>query len=149
MAHQQLAACITSQFLSTHPRMNAFVALAELRGAKESTVTEVKVFWNKRINPLVDQRNRAVHDPRMKHQASEEMHRLEITARPSSQFGFKPEPITTLQALHTKIHTTVSDFSNLRDRLIAEIEALPPESHPKLSAIIDLRPAAPSPASSQ
>jgi hypothetical protein len=78
-------------------------------------------------------------------QASGTMHRLEITAKTKSQFGFKPEPLEELVALHTKIHTLVSDFSKLRDAALAEISALLPESQPTLLGIVDLPKALPTP----
>jgi len=124
-APQQFAACITSQFMSAHPRINAFIALAELNGASEKSIDEVKAFNTKRIAGLTERRNRAIHDPRMKDKATGEMHRLEITAKPHARFGFVPETKESLVEIHTKIHTAVSDFSVLRDRIIAAIAALP------------------------
>lgn len=134
-APQQLVACVTAQLMGTHTRMNAFMALAELRGAKKETIDQVKTFKTKRIDPLSERRNRAVHDPRWLDENTETMHRLEITAKPSPHFEFVPESPDDLAKVHTLIHTTVTDFGALRDSVIAEIEALPAESRPPLRLI--------------
>jgi hypothetical protein len=133
----QLIACVTSQLIGTHTRMNAFVALSELCGAKQPTVDEIKTFWSVRINPLVDKRNRAVHDPRMQQHATGTTNRLQITAKPRSHFAFVPESISDLKTLHSKIYATVVDFIGLRWRVITEIRELPAASRPTLATIVD------------
>jgi|ERR1700689_2134183 len=93
---QQLGACITSQFNSVIPRLRAFIALCELRGAKKKSVDSLKTYSGN-IGGFIDKRNRAVHDPRMIEQTTGEVVRLEIIAKPKITFEFLPEEISGLE----------------------------------------------------
>jgi hypothetical protein len=135
----QFAACVTAQLSSVHFRMKAFIALVELHGGSEATLVCLRRFSGNVLSSLQERRNRAVHDPRARDKGSALVHRLELTAKPKIKFGFEPEPLDDLSDLHKEIYTAVSDFSTLRDAAIAEIEALPAESRPKLLSIIEMR----------
>src|SRR5205823_2262222 len=97
------------------------------------------------IGALSESRNRAVHDPRLIDRDTNEVHRLDVTARPKPHFGFKPESIAEQERLHAQIYDLVTRFSKLRDAAITEIEALPPESLSPLRGIIELREASVTP----
>ncbi len=133
--HQQLAACITSQLMSIHPRLKAFIALVEVRAGSAASVKALKSFQGS-IADLVELRNRTVHDPRFKQKDTNEIHRLEITAKPRVQFGFLPEPKKELEQTLERIRAKVIEFKELRDRAIAEIDALPEASRPTLLQIV-------------
>ncbi len=132
---QQLIACITAQLISVHPRLRAFTALVAIRGGSEQSVRDLNTFTGN-VSGLSDQRNRTVHDPRFVDKATGEVHRLEITARPKVQFGFLPEPASQLEERITRISERVFEFIELRDRIISEIDGLPPESQPILQRIV-------------
>lgn len=135
---QQLSACVTSQFLSIHPRLRAFIALVMVRNASKCTSDALNTFSGS-ISGLVEKRNRAIHDPRYRQKDSGEIHRLEITAKPKIQFGFIPESKEGLQETINKIYAKTEEFINLRDGALAEIDALPPEDQPILLEIVPVK----------
>jgi hypothetical protein len=137
--HQQLAACITSQFMSIHPRLNAFKGLVQVRGGSEQAVKEIDTFHGN-IGSLVDRRNRIVHDPRFIQGDTRQVQRLEVTSRGKKvQFGFLPEERADLERTLVQIRERGMEFIALRDRIISEIEAIPPESLPILLEIVPAR----------
>jgi hypothetical protein len=44
--HQQLAACVTAQLSSYVQKLNAFIALAQVRGASTKSVTKLNKFFD-------------------------------------------------------------------------------------------------------
>jgi hypothetical protein len=137
---QQRAACVTAQLTAVHQKMRAFIALVEVLGGNNGTISGLKKLNGEILSGgLQEQRNRAVHDPRMLHKPSDDVHRLEVTAKPKVHFGFKPESVNDLRQTHERIYEAITKLIGLRDAAIAEIEALPPESRPLLMTIVELR----------
>ena len=134
---QQLTACVTSQFISIHPRMKAFIALVEVQGGTQKAVANLKKFYGN-VSGLSETRNRRIHDPRYRDRTTGQIHRLEITAKPAVQFGFLPEPESEPEAIINEIYERGDEFIELRNSVISEIYALPPESQPSLLRIIAL-----------
>jgi hypothetical protein len=137
--HQQLAACLTVQMISVHPRIKALVALLHVLGASPETIKGFGTLYGQTLSGLSDQRNRAVHDPRMIDKVSRQTHKLEMAAKPKPHLDFIPEPLEELRKTHDDIYAAVTKFSNMRDAAIAEIDALLPESRPLLHSIIEVR----------
>ena len=136
---QQLAACITSQFMSIHPRMNAFIALASIRNASEESVAALKSFYGT-ISGLNTKRNRLVHDSRHRDKTTGAVGRFEFTAKPNVQFGFVPESKEELEETLRQVDAKIFEFIELRNSVLAELDVLPQESQPTLSRIVDLPP---------
>lgn len=146
---QQLAACITSQLMSVHPRIAAFKGLVQVRGGSQKSVDDINTFYGN-ISGLVERRNRVVHDTRFRQKDTLEVHRLEITAKGRAvQFGFTPENKDELQRTLTQISDRVREFVALRNKIIDEIEALPKEAQPILQEIIPVRKSPSTPASGE
>lgn len=139
---QQLAACITAQFQSVHPRLKAFAALIAVRNGSDESVKKAKKFYGE-ISGLIETRNRSVHDPRYVDRSTDEIHRLEITAKPRVTFEFTPEPKNELEATIEKIYEKLDEFMKLRDETLREIDELPEESLPTLVQIIPVHKAPP------
>lgn len=137
---QQLGACVTAQFQSIHPRMRAFIALADINGASEKTVSELRTYYSKCLSGLADKKKRQAHDPRMVQRGTGQVVRLETAAKPNVHFDFKPEDLEELAKLHNKIDEAVEKFIQLRNRVLDELNNLPPESRPQLKRIVDLPP---------
>lgn len=131
---QQLSACITSQFMSIHPRLKALTALVTVRGGSEQSISDIQSFSG-RVSGLAEKRNRCVHDPRYRDRTTGGITRLEITAKPKVQFGFLPEPKSELQEFIDRIYEKMEEFGHLRTRILNEIDALPPESRPQFLRI--------------
>src|SRR5258708_12180963 len=77
-APQQYVACVTSQMLSVHPRMKAFIALVEVQGAKAKTIKPLQKIYGE-MGALSETRNPAVHYPRLIDGDSKRAYRLEVT----------------------------------------------------------------------
>jgi hypothetical protein len=133
-APQQLSACVTAQLFSAIPRMKAFTGLAEILGASGDSIKRLKTISGQ-ISGLAEDRNRMVHDPRMIKKSTGAVERLQITAKPNVHFGFIPENDEEVNNKGNEIGNKVREFMALRDAIIAEIEALPPESRPQLTGI--------------
>jgi hypothetical protein len=135
----QLAACVTAQLSFIHPRIKAFISLIEIHGGKQDTIDELNKLYGKQISALSEKRNRSVHDPRMVDKDTRAVHRFEATAKGKLSFGFKPEPIDTLETLYNELHEAITKFIELRDRAIREIEAIPAEARPQFVSIVEHR----------
>jgi hypothetical protein len=144
-ADQHIAACVTAQIISLSPRWKAFTALLEVSGASKETITKLNRFRDCTLSGLLEERNRAVHDPRMVDKATKEVHKFETVARSKIKFDFRPESPDELKRAHDLIWDAVSEFNRMRDAAIAEVEALPPESRPQLRGVVELRQALPAP----
>jgi hypothetical protein len=121
----QLAACVTSQLSSMHPRFNAFIALAQVHGTNQRTIKKLKTFVSKRVGGLIERRNRSAHDPRMVKTDNKEVNRLSISARNGNvSFEFVPEPIDSLKKTYNEIFSTIRDFIELRREVLGEVEAI-------------------------
>lgn len=127
---QQLGACVTAQFHSIHPRSKALIALLQLRRANEQSVKDVQRFMGT-LNGLSEKRNRVVHDARFVDHLGQ-TYRCEITAKPKVKFGPVVETEEELQNLINDISNKIRAFQKLRDRVLTEVDNLPPESHPIL-----------------
>jgi hypothetical protein len=137
----ELTACITAQLISAHPRMRAFTALADVRGASDTTLRKLNTFSGD-IGGLSEKRNRTVHDSRTVDKTTQQVFKLEITAKPKVHFGFKEETIDDLRKIHGQIQRALHDFITLRDETLREIQALPEASRPRLRSISPVRPRA-------
>lgn len=122
-SRQQLAACVTAQLISPHPKMKAFTALAEILGASAARIAELNAIAGS-IGGLYEKRNRIVHDPRLIKQATGTVQRLQITAKPKVHFGFIEETAAEVIKVAEDLAAKGKEFITLRDAVIAEIDAL-------------------------
>lgn len=136
MVPDMVGACMTAQMLSISSKMGALVALAELRGLSKASLDKLNKFTGGRISVLQEARNRTVHDTRMIHQGTDEVTRLQITARGPLVFGFQPEPTSNLHKTRKKIEKVIRDYYVLRDELLNEYNSLPEKSGRQL---LDIR----------
>lgn len=134
-APQQLTACVTAQLISVHPRMRAFIALAELLGAAADTVQKLKSLSGE-LGGLIEKRNRYVHDPRMIRPSDGVVARLQITAKPAVHFGFIDETANEVRAVGESIKSKGEEFIDLRDRAVAEVKASLSKSPLRLDQIL-------------
>ena len=120
----ELAACVTSQLNSMHPRFYAFIALAQVSGANKRTVGKLKAFFGERVAGLGERRNRSAHDPRMVKKSDRQVSRLSISARNAKvTFEYVPEPLESLAKTYNDIFQTVTDFLVLRNLVLNQIAA--------------------------
>jgi hypothetical protein len=135
---QQLAACITAQLISPHPRLKAFTALAEILGASAARIAELNALAGT-LGGLYEKRNRIVHDPRMVRMSDGAVQRLQVTAKPKVHFGFIEETADEVIKIADDLTTKGNEFIKLRDIVIEEITALHKESSVRLKEITPVR----------
>jgi hypothetical protein len=134
-SRQQLAACVTAQLISPHPRLKAFTALAEILGATPGRIRELNTLAGI-IAGLYEKRNRIVHDPRMVKQDTGAVQRLQVTAKPKVRFGFIEETADEVIKVAEDLNKRGKEFMQLRDLVISEIDALHRTSSVQLTEII-------------
>ena len=136
---QMVAACVTAQLMSIHPRLRALQALVNLRGGSRELGTQIASFAGE-LGGLVESRNRAVHDPRMAMVMKDAVQRLNIPAQRRIKFGFVDETVPDLKKTHDSIKRQIRRFNLLHKKIVAEIQALPPERRPPLHKILRVDP---------
>ena len=57
-------ACLTAQYIGINPRINALMALVKYWNCSKTLLSDLEDFHKKSMG-LSEQRNRAVHDPRL------------------------------------------------------------------------------------
>lgn len=134
-SRQQLAACITAQLISPHPRLKAFTALAEILGASKARISELNTLAGA-LGGLYEKRNRIVHDPRMIKQSTGTVQRLQVTARPKVHFGFIEETTDEVIKIAEDLTAKGNEFITLRDIVISEIDTLHKKSSVPLTEIV-------------
>jgi hypothetical protein len=94
---QALGACVTSQLISVHPKLDA----------------------------LATKRNRLIHDKRMIWFTSREVVRFEISAKGGLKFEPVPETPEYLINFSREVYDQISKFHSIRDKIAADIAASP------------------------
>jgi hypothetical protein len=112
--------CLTAQIAGAGRKLEAFIALAELRIGKSPQWTRLirdlkKLAMDARS--LGEQRNRAVHDPW--HVSETRSHRLEVTARKKLRFLQIASSTEELDRLAANIAALTNRFYAIRDSVIA------------------------------
>jgi len=130
-----LGACITSQIYTLDGRLNALHALLKLRRAPQSLIDELNQLWEASRGPS-EIRNRTVHDPWAVTQSGK-VSRLEITAKRTLKFGFRPITVKELKADQEKVRECVLHFTTFRDKVKAALSALPEIPHEELEPITE------------
>jgi len=109
------AACFTAQIQGSARKLDAYIALARLRGATK-TIEELNKFA-KDTQGLQEQRNRIVHDPWV---GFTKPHRLEATARKLLRLMFIPVPTDEVLQLAPRIVEHENRFNELNARVIVD-----------------------------
>ncbi|MGH8336577.1 MAG: hypothetical protein ACRETL_07135 [Gammaproteobacteria bacterium] len=134
---QMLAACMTAQLMSIHPRLKALHALIEAQNLGTRLSKEVATFAGD-ISSLVEKRNRAVHDPRMTVAADGSVERLEVTAQKILSFGFQPEPLERLSKTEETIKARIARFRVIKGKIRKALIERPAEQTPQFRKIIQV-----------
>jgi hypothetical protein len=120
--------CLTAQIAGWARKLDAYIALAGLRGALK-TLPKLHALANA-TSGLAEQRNRVVHDPWIGETTT---HRLEATARKRLRLQFVPMTTAEVVALADKILAHGKRFLTLTEEVDAELLALhekPPPTSP-------------------
>jgi hypothetical protein len=90
-----LGACLTGQMYSALNKMRALIALVNLYELSDTIPTALNKLTAD-IGPLIEKRNRTVHDKRMVHAGTSEVVRFQATGDRKLKFGPQPETIDSL-----------------------------------------------------
>ena len=85
--------------------------------------------------PLVEKRNRAIHDKRLINWSTQKVVRFQVTAKGKLTFEQKPESITSLSQLTSDINAAIERFASIRNRINKEIATFDKKRRPLPSII--------------
>jgi hypothetical protein len=112
----QAGSCLTAQIFGPARKLDAYIAIARLRGA-DSFLPELERF-SKDATSIAEQRNRVVHDPWITFQIGTASC-IEITARRKFRHLLIEVSTTEIVDLYQKIIALTERFSELHNRIKA------------------------------
>ena len=115
-------ACITSQLTSVARRMDALISLARLQKISEPTISKFNKFKQK-AGALAEQRNRIAHDPWFYGFDSKNHYRLQVTAKSTLDFAYKPMTEEDLLKIEKDIQALADHFGKIRAEAMEELYA--------------------------
>ena len=113
--------CLTSQISGSARKLDAYIAIACLRGADEKLVGELNKFAQN-TKALAERRNRVVHDPWMVATGKGVSHRLETTARKKLRYGYVAVPNSEMLKLFLDITNHNMQFLELHEQIKAAVD---------------------------
>jgi hypothetical protein len=122
LGNEQVGLCFTAQITGSARKLDAYIAVAKLKGA-EKTAAELDKFA-KDTARLSEQRNRAVHDP-WHIEKDQTPLRIEVTARKKLRLKMVPVSTEELLSLTKSIRAHAERFLKLNEAIKAEIASLP------------------------
>jgi hypothetical protein len=111
--------CLTSQIAGPARKLDAYVALARLRGA-DAFARELNEFA-KDTQGIGERRNRVIHDPWLFFTENGPAIRLETTARRSLRHKFVEMTLAEMTKLIRDINAHVTRFFQLHQRILAAV----------------------------
>ena len=117
---QSAGVCLTAQVIGPGRKLDAYIAIARLRGANKF-MEELDKFARNAIQ-IGERRNRVVHDAWYLTGRSVPK-RLEITARRILKAGFVESGTLQLIDLAVEIHDISNRFQDIHKRVMASIDA--------------------------
>ena len=131
---QALGACVTSQMIGLGPRIRALRSLVHLWEVSQHLANKLGKFEGETA-PLVDKRNRAIHDKRLINWKTQEVVRFQVTAKGKLVFEQKPESIALLSRLRSDIYAAIDRFATIRNQIRDEIASSDKKRRPLPSII--------------
>jgi hypothetical protein len=117
--NQEEGICFTAQIAGSGRKLDAYIAIAQVRGLKAATVKKLHVFAAD-TQGLAEQRNRVVHDSWA---GIGGPHCLEATARKKLKFEYVEVPTKEVLKLSHKISAHNERFYQLNEQIRAELDA--------------------------
>jgi hypothetical protein len=112
--------CFTAQIMGSANKLNAYIAIAQLCGAKRA-IEALELFAKDTVK-LSERRNRTIHDPWVLG-ANESPHRYEITAKRKLRKLLVPTPTPNIEKLSTEIVAHRERFIAIDSQVKAEVAA--------------------------
>jgi len=134
-----LGACMTSQIYTLQGRLNALVALLNLRKADQTIIDRVNSF-SSRVREASEARNRIAHDMWLNDSfLPKQMGKMEVTANKSLKFQIVSISCDELKAEVAKIHKHRGESEEIRKLIKSALPSLP-ELPPEVLHPIDETP---------
>jgi hypothetical protein len=131
-----VGACISSQIFTLDGRLKALKSLLTLRRAPEELCKRINKF-SERVRGPLELRNRVIHDQWFSDDRTPAlMQQMEIGAKGTLTYGFKPVPIAQLKDDHSKIVSAMIEASEIRDAVEDALPTLPEIPSRELHPII-------------
>nr|WP_294502757.1 hypothetical protein [uncultured Rhodopila sp.] len=111
----QLGACLTAQIQSLAYRLNALVAIVQLKGGSKELIKSINQFCAE-ADRLTRDRNRVVHDP-ISSIEGEEPTAITITARKTLKYGFFGGKTEEYTQINTAIGQLLARYIKLDDEI--------------------------------
>jgi hypothetical protein len=118
-----IGACITEQIYTLDGRLKALLALMKIRRAPETLVSRVNKFSEK-SRKAQEVRNKIAHHTWHQGVETKEMMQLEIGAKRSLTYGFKPLPIESLKTDQDTVRNAMREAVEIRDATEAALLTL-------------------------
>ena|SRR5690349_3168142 len=125
--------CMTSQIGDIGRRLDALIALMELRKFDEALIKKVRIFQQD-SHGLAQSRNRVVHDPWMVR--GKEHVRVQASAKGKPILAPVPVTLPELAETGLKLSNFFIRFVDLRREILDERSTLPPLTEEELSPIV-------------
>jgi hypothetical protein len=120
--------CFTAQIMGASRKLDAYIALARLLGARESSIHSLMKI-TQRTYDYGEKRNRVVHDPWYFEDASMPV-RLEATAKKELRLLDVPVPTEEVSRLAAIIEAHCAEFWALAEEISNELRPSPERSLP-------------------
>jgi hypothetical protein len=111
-----LGACVTAQLYSALNKMRALIALVNLYELDDSIPKDLNKLSAK-IGPLIEKRNRTIHDKRFVHAGTFDVIRFQVTAHPKLTFGPQQETIDSLYEFCNEVEGFRQQFLEIVQRI--------------------------------
>jgi hypothetical protein len=131
---QALSACLTAQMISPIPKLNALQSLVRLYQFGKKLEDKLATFSGS-IGPLIERRNRMIHDKRIWNPENGHVRRITVTARTRLKFMEETETFDDVMKFIKDAMKARQDFMKIRDAIMERRDAtraLPPEQKPQL-----------------
>jgi len=119
-----IGACLTEQIFNLENRLRALLALLKLRQAPDQMVSRVNKFL-KHSRKAHDIRNRVAHHTWHQNIETKKMRQLEIGARGTLAYGFKPIEPGDIKANVAEVKKLMREASDIRDAIEIALPTLP------------------------
>jgi hypothetical protein len=112
--------CLTLQIIGPGRKLNAYMSIALLNGASDTTIKKLLKFQGRAFE-LAEKLNRVVHDQWMIF-PSGSSHRFEATANKKLVMEYKEHPTESVDMLMKEIRSLILRFENLDEEVWNDID---------------------------
>jgi hypothetical protein len=120
----EIGACLTAQFFSIAPRMDALISLAHAQYVSDAHIKRLDKLKTS-IGGLGNRRHRLAHDPWFYAYETAKSYRLEKTAKGGLVHAYKPVTEEEIDAFKDEIKAVEKTFRDLRSEMLDAFRSEP------------------------